>query len=148
MRRTSWLAFAVVLAVAGTVGGQPGRASPAALPRSSGSFTIPFGPASSTLTPEAIKLLDRVVEAIKAAPGKKVVLAGHTDSTLNEADAMKLAQAEVLSVRSYLIEHGAAADIFKLEAYGALHPVIQTPRGIAEPQNRRVEILIGASSSW
>jgi outer membrane protein OmpA-like peptidoglycan-associated protein len=71
-----------------------------------------------------------------------VLVIGHTDKVGNDAynDALSKARAEV--VRKALAERGVAAENMVLVGRGKREPMVPTADGVAEPRNRRVEILV------
>ena len=71
-----------------------------------------------------------------------VLVVGHTDTVgsdqFNDALALKRAEA----IRRALIERGVApADVVAV-GRGKRELLVQTPDGVAEPRNRRVEIVV------
>ena len=71
-----------------------------------------------------------------------MVVVGHTDavgsSTFNDELARKRADA----VKAMLIRRGVPADDIVAVGRGKRELLVPTPDGIAEPRNRRVEIVV------
>jgi hypothetical protein len=90
-------------------------------------------------------ILDKVAAAYTACPGG-LSLAGHTDRS--ESDVMGLSQRRAQNVSRYLEARGVPRDALTTEAYGESRPLVPTADGVREPQNRRVEIVMGPGSGW
>lgn len=90
-------------------------------------------------------ILDRVAAAYMACPGT-LSLAGHTDRS--ESDVMGLSQRRAQNVSRFLAARGVPSDALTTEAYGESRPLVPTADGVREPQNRRVEIVMGPGSGW
>jgi outer membrane protein OmpA-like peptidoglycan-associated protein len=71
-----------------------------------------------------------------------VLVVGHTDAVGNDTfnDALGLQRAEV--VRAALIRLGVPANDVRAVSRGKRELAVATPDGVAEPRNRRVEILV------
>jgi len=92
------------------------------------------------IKPQYYKALDEVIAVLKANPGMKVEIQGHTDNIGSAAYNMKLSQRRAQAVANYLISHGVAASRLTVKGYGFSRPVASndTPEGRA--LNRRVQI--------
>lgn len=111
-------------------------------------FVIYFEAGASELNPEALKTLREALVLAQSRPGADMVITGHSD-TMGEAsvnDALSLHRAQ--QVRDLLIQ----SELFKqhplpaqrIEAAGRGERELATPTAdnVAEPSNRRVEILV------
>ncbi len=101
-----------------------------------------FSSNSAKLRPEARSLLDKIAKAMKAYPGKKFVVVGHTDNIGSPAANKKLSLARAKAVAKYLVRRGVPATQLRYGGYGSAKPIAtnSTPEGRAK--NRRVEILM------
>lgn len=61
---------------------------------------------------------------------------------------MILSQRMAANVRAYLAGRGIPDGSMTTEAFGESRRLIDTPDGVREPQNRRVEITFGPGSGW
>ena len=79
---------------------------------------------------------------IASRPVPDVLVIGHTDTVGSDAvnDALSRQRAEV--VRKALIARGIAAENIVVVGRGKREPIVPTADGVAEPRNRRVEIIV------
>ena len=112
----------------------------AALPQPPAHFTVYFVEGKDEFTDP--KLVDSVFAEIARRPVPDVLIIGHTDTRGTDAsnDALSLQRAEV--VRAALIKRGIAAQNISVAGRGKREPIVATADGVAEPRNRRVEILV------
>ena len=75
-------------------------------------------------------------------PVPDIVIVGHTDSVGTDTfnDALALRRAE--TVRAMLIGRGLSPAGIAAVGRGKREPLVPTADGIAEPRNRRVEIVV------
>jgi outer membrane protein OmpA-like peptidoglycan-associated protein len=114
----------------------------AALPSRPTSFTLYFIEGKDELSEPSKAIVDTVFSEIASRPVPDIVVIGHTDTVGNDRnnDALALQRAE--AVRSQLILRGIAPDNVKAIGRGKRELLVATPDGVAEPRNRRVEILV------
>lgn len=113
-----------------------------ALPARPAQFTLYFVEGRDEFTEDSKRALDGVVSEIAARPVPDVLVIGHTDTVGSDAvnDPLSRQRAEV--VRKALVARGIAADNIVVVGRGKRSPVVPTADGVAEPRNRRVEILV------
>ena len=114
----------------------------AALPSRPASFTLYFVEGKDEFSAESKSLVDAVFSEIAKRPVPDVVVIGHTDTVGGDRtnDALALQRAE--TVRAELIRRGVAADSIAAIGRGKRELLVPTADGVAEPRNRRVEILV------
>lgn len=114
----------------------------AALPARPTSFVLYFIEGKDELSDPSKAVVEAVFSEIASRPVPDIVVIGHTDTVGNDRtnDALALQRAE--AVRSQLIQRGMAADSVKAIGRGKRELLVATPDGVAEPRNRRVEILV------
>jgi outer membrane protein OmpA-like peptidoglycan-associated protein len=114
----------------------------AAQPSRAASFTLYFVEGKDEFTEESKQVVDRLLAEIARRPVPDVLVLGHTDAVGNDAfnDALGLQRAE--TVRSALIRLGIPASDVRAISRGKREPAVPTPDGVAEPRNRRVEIVV------
>jgi outer membrane protein OmpA-like peptidoglycan-associated protein len=115
------------------LGAQPSRPN---------SFTLYFVEGSDRLTEESNVVLKRVLADIAEHTVPDIVVIGHTDTVGNHAynDALALRRAE--SLRSVLIAQGLPPAAVVAVGRGKREPLVPTADNVAEPRNRRVEIIV------
>ena len=105
-------------------------------------FTLHFPEGRDEIADESRAVLDAALAEIAARPVQDVLVVGHTDlvgsGPLNDA----LARQRADTVRAELIRRGIAADAVQASGRGSREPAVPTPAGVAEPRNRRVEIVV------
>lgn len=94
----------------------------------------------SDLTPVSEAVVNEVVDAWKQGRPAKVMLAGHADRAGSERYNMALSERRARTVAAALVARGVPADVLDVKWFGESQPRVPTPDGVAEPQNRRVEI--------
>lgn len=94
------------------------------------------------LSPASRETLDKVVAALEADAGRRVILSGHTDAAgppdLNRA----LARARARRASRYLQARGLDPSRVEIRSFGSERPAPDAPPGSMRKRNRRVEIAI------
>lgn len=114
----------------------------AALPAAPQRFTLFFVEGRDELTEDSRRDLDGVLGAITARPVPDVLVVGHTDTVASDAVNDPLSRQRAEFVRKALIGRGVAAENIVAAGRGKREPIVPTADGVAEPRNRRVEILV------
>ena len=114
----------------------------AAQPLPPAQFTLFFVEGKDEFTDESKLIVDSVFAEIAKRPIPDVIVIGHTDSVGSDAanDALSRQRAEV--VRAAFATRGLTADKVVTIGRGKRELAVPTGDGIAEPRNRRVEILV------
>lgn len=88
--------------------------------------------------------LNKATEIIKAHPGQKVILRGHTDSKGSAKYNMKLSKRRAKAVADYLKAQGVDPDRVKMDlrAFGEEKPEYDNATEAGRAMNRRVEIKL------
>lgn len=105
-------------------------------------FTLYFREGSDELTPGSQKDLESVMAEVRKRPAPDVIVVGHTDKVgfLQDNDRLALKRAE--KMRSELLRQGLPADSVLAAGRGEREPLVPTADEVAEPRNRRVEMLV------
>lgn len=103
-----------------------------------------FAPGSSTLAPEALANLDRVVAFVNEDPVAPVRIEGHTDSRGSANLNQVLSQRRADAVRDALVARGVDASRITTVGLGAASPVATNDSAEGRARNRRVEIIVQA----
>jgi outer membrane protein OmpA-like peptidoglycan-associated protein len=114
----------------------------AAQPARPTSFTLYFVEGKDEYTDESKRLVDSVLTEIAQRPVPDIVVIGHTDSLGSDQINDALARRRAETVRAELIRRGVAPENVQAVGRGRREPLVPAPDGVAEPRNRRVEILV------
>jgi outer membrane protein OmpA-like peptidoglycan-associated protein len=106
------------------------------------SFIIHFGTDSFALSAEADAIITQVIEAIQVRKSTDIVISGHTDAVGSVDYNRRLSLRRAKAVEDILIAKGIDGQKIHVTYHGKGNPVVQTPDGVPEPRNRRVEITI------
>ena len=114
----------------------------ALMPQPPERFVLEFEPGTSSLTADSQAQLARVIAQARARAGGEIVITGHTDRQgwLEANDRLSLERAQ--AIRALLIERGFAAALIEAVGRGEREPVVPTDDEVAEPRNRRAEIIV------
>ena len=78
---------------------------------------------------------------------RNITVTGHADKSGGNDYNMALSLRRAGSVKDGLVREGVAATSIALYGKGEEQPLVNTADGVREPQNRRVEIAMGAGPS-
>jgi OOP family OmpA-OmpF porin len=68
---------------------------------------------------------------------------GYTDLSGTAGYNQQLSLRRAQSVQTELLRDGVPGNEIVIRGYGESHPLVPTAQGVREPQNRRVEIILG-----
>lgn len=105
-------------------------------------FTLYFVEGSEDLTDESRRVFESVFGELSRRRVPDVVVIGHTDLAGTDVFNDALAKRRAESVRATLIARGLPAGQVVAVGRGKREPAVPTAEGVAEPLNRRVEILV------
>jgi OmpA-OmpF porin, OOP family len=106
------------------------------------SFVVYFDTGRATLTLQGRRVADDAVAAFKSSKATHVAIAGFTDTTGGARANEALSRRRAETVRDYLIAHGVPLSDMAVGWHGETDLRVATGNGVAQPQNRRVEINI------
>jgi OOP family OmpA-OmpF porin len=111
-------------------------------PQATVSFVLQFEPGTSQLTSASQAQLADVIAKAKERAGGEIVVTGHTDrqGTLEANDKLSLERAQ--AIRTLLVERGFRAELIEAVGRGEREPLVATEDEVAEPRNRRAELLV------
>jgi outer membrane protein OmpA-like peptidoglycan-associated protein len=113
-----------------------------ALPPPPISFTLYFRFDSDELTDESQALVPQILQAVKNRPAPDVIVVGHTDTTGSSASNFGLGLKRANVVRAFLAQAGLDTPSVEVTTLGETDLLVPTEDDVAEPRNRRVEIVI------
>ena len=114
----------------------------AAQPMPATHFTLHFVEGSDELTEESKRSLDGVLAELKRRPVPDILVVGHTDTVGSDQANDALAKKRADTMRALLIERGIPEEDVVAIGRGKRELLVPTADGVAEPRNRRVEILV------
>jgi outer membrane protein OmpA-like peptidoglycan-associated protein len=100
-----------------------------------------FDPDSSTITAQAAAQLDSFVSGHDTPAGCEVTVQAHADRTGPADHNLRLSRRRGEAVAAYLRRKGLTLPIV-IEALGETRPLVETPDGVAEAQNRGVIVWV------
>jgi outer membrane protein OmpA-like peptidoglycan-associated protein len=105
-------------------------------------FTLYFIEGKDEFTDESKRVIDSVLAEIAKRPVPDVLVIGHTDTVGTDAfnDLLSKQRGEV--VRKALLARGIQIENVVVVGRGEREPIVPTADNVAEPRNRRVEILV------
>ena len=96
----------------------------------------------TTLTPESLLLLPRIIAAIHERTSEYISVIGHTDTLGTRDYNMSLSLSRALAVKEMLVRQGVASNTIQTTSHGKENPLIATADNVFEPRNRRVEVVV------
>lgn len=114
----------------------------AALPAQPTSFLVSFVEGTDELNPEAKRAIDGVVAEIAKRPAPEIAVVGHTDFVGTDQYNDTLSLQRAVRVKELLVRRGIPVKIIQTAGRGKREPLIPSSAAVAEPRNRRVEIIV------
>jgi outer membrane protein OmpA-like peptidoglycan-associated protein len=117
----------------------------AGLPAPPKRFVLYFPTGSDEITPESVPERDRMLAEVKArGDGVSVQIEGHTDRVGGAARNLQLSKERADAARDMLVKLGLKTEFTRTVGRGELAPVPghATAAGVADPVNRRVEVVV------
>jgi outer membrane protein OmpA-like peptidoglycan-associated protein len=114
----------------------------AGLPPAPQQFNLFFRFESEELTVESRALVPQILQAVNGRPFPEVGVTGHTDTTGPAAINIQLGLRRATAIRALLIAAGIDASLIEVSSHGEADLLIKTGDEVAEPRNRRVDIVV------
>ena len=105
-------------------------------------YLIFFDFDKSNITPEANKILSTLYKDAKKAVRAWYHITGHADRSGTDAYNMALSKRRAEAAKAQLVRMGVPAKNISIDYKGEREPLVRTPDGVREPQNRRDEIRL------
>lgn len=104
---------------------------------------LEFASGKAELPPEAVPLLEKISEVVRALPGSRVVVEGHTDAQGKPEANQQLSEERAAAVRDWLQQH-SGLDPARISSvgWGAGRPVATNDSEAGRALNRRIEIIL------
>lgn len=107
----------------------------------SGKLVLLFDTGSAGLGARNDAILDQAARIYRESNVIIMVVVGGTDAVGSAAQNLLLSQQRANAVARGLLARGLPAERTQILAKGETNPAVPARRGVAEPQNRRVEII-------
>jgi hypothetical protein len=106
-------------------------------------FMVFFDWDSSRLSVASLNVITQAVTAFRSTGNARVTATGHTDTTGSDAYNMALSLRRANAVKNEMVRQAVPADGIAVVGKGESQLLVPTGDQVREPQNRRVEIVIG-----
>lgn len=90
-----------------------------------------------SLSPKVVPILDELVLLLRRNAGLKLIVAAHTDNTLDPSKGLTLTMKQAQSIVNYLVDHGIQASRLVAAGYGSSRPVAPE----YDSRNRRIDFI-------
>jgi outer membrane protein OmpA-like peptidoglycan-associated protein len=114
----------------------------AAQPMRPAQFTLYFVEGKDELTDESKQIVESVFSEISKHPVPDLLVIGHADAVGNDQDNDALSRQRAETVRAAMIGRGIAPENIAAIGRGKRELAVPTADGVAEPRNRRVDIIV------
>jgi len=114
----------------------------AALPERPKTFLVYFNEGTDELTDESRVEFQRILAELRERGAPDIVVIGHTDRLAADDYNDRLSLQRAGRVRDELVRLGIPPGRIQIAGRGEREPLVRTADGVAEPQNRRVEINV------
>jgi outer membrane protein OmpA-like peptidoglycan-associated protein len=102
---------------------------------------INFDTGKSTIKPESKQIINQIVEMMKANPGLKIGVEGHTDNVGNPKSNKTLSDERAKSVVAAIVAQGIDTKRLSAAGYGQDKPIADNKTEEGRAKNRRVELV-------
>jgi outer membrane protein OmpA-like peptidoglycan-associated protein len=113
-----------------------------------GSFLVFFDLGSAALTRDGRETVAEAARDYQRTGAARLSLAGHADSSGDEAYNRRLSERRAEAVRAELVRLGVPGEAITAVAQGEDVPLVETADGTREARNRRVEIVVRKPRPW
>ena len=108
--------------------------------KADGKLVLLFDTGQVRLTPQNLAILDKAARIYVDAKPIIMIVSGGTDSVGGPVRNLLLSNRRAIAVAQGLVARGIPAERTQILAKGETNPTVVAPAGVAEPENRRVEI--------
>ena len=100
-----------------------------------------FATGRATLQPGARRSVERIAQALRQHPERRVLIEGFTDNIGSEDANLALSQRRAEAFAQALVAQGVEAPRIEVRALGEAYPVADNDSASGRQRNRRVEVL-------
>lgn len=105
-------------------------------------FVLYFELGTDRLTPQSEALVASLLQAVEDRQSTDVSITGHTDTTGTAPANVELGLRRAERVAEMLKQRGLAAEFLTVVSHGEGNLLVNTPDGVEEARNRRVEVTV------
>jgi len=105
-------------------------------------FILYFKIDSTEMLPDAKILIPKIIESIHQRSSFDISINGHADRTGTEEYNFDLSMKRAAHIKKLIVQAGVDERYITVDSHGEGNPIIPTPDGVAEPRNRRVEVMV------
>jgi len=96
----------------------------------------------ATLSSEAFRNVDKLVDFLQKHPNRSVLIEGHTDSVGSDEYNLNLSEKRADAVKNALVAKGVGEERITPKGYGKKYPVASNNTSDGRQLNRRVEVVV------
>lgn len=105
-------------------------------------FLLYFLPNSNELTSASLEMLPKIVASIEQRNSSYISIFGHSDRVGSTEYNIQLSTSRAMATQQLLENQGVVVENIEMASHGEENPLIKTQDGVAEPLNRRVEVVV------
>jgi outer membrane protein OmpA-like peptidoglycan-associated protein len=105
-------------------------------------FVLYFKFDSSELLPDSEIFIPKIMDAIRQRSSYDISINGHTDRLGADAYNLDLSLKRAVYIEELIMKAGIDKHYITTTSHGEGNPLIPTADGVAEPLNRRVEVIV------
>ncbi len=120
----------------------PAAAAPPPAPEAARTYLVFFDWDRADLTARAREIVAQAASASTHVATTRIEVNGYTDLSGTAAYNQRLSVRRAHAVETELVRDGVAQGEISIHGYGESNPLVPTAKGVREPQNRRVEIIL------
>ena len=113
-----------------------------ALPAPEISFILHFDEGRDALNAASVAQIPAILDAIRERQSTAITVTGHTDTVASPQFNYQLGMRRAQGVADILRARGVDASFLFVSSHGDAELLVKTLRGVANDQNRRVEVIV------
>lgn len=105
-------------------------------------YLLYFERGSTQLRADSLALLPEVIATIQDRGAEHISVVGHSDRVGDKRYNLDLSRRRAAAVMQHLVRRGIPEAFIATISHGEENPIVPTADNVAEPKNRRVEIVV------